>query len=243
MLMADASNLEKRISKNMEIEELERMLANAGTALFELKKLLTAGGTLPEFFDDVETKVTSPEVREVLRWKRENSKRLTKLAKLRQRGTPTGRISKPNPEFQELPAPKKVIPRFSGMKTWCKLNIGCYQAPKAAGFWRESAPFSEKDRYPAGQRLPFPVKLKLETFDLDAFLKQLSKIESKAQSAHYKGWSTNRWDGSRNGSSEFKYKGWRWPAGYRTYIERGVLPSKTFFKFIMGFDLEGLQAF
>jgi hypothetical protein len=240
--LKDLSALELRVSANLEIEELESLLLKSTTALFEIKKLLTAGGTLLQFFDGVEQVVTTKAAREVLHWKRKNGKQIVERAAQRRLGTPTGRISSSQPEFQELPAPKK-IPRFSGQKTWCKLNIGCYQEPKTAGFWRESAPFDPKERFPAGQRLPFPVRMKLETFDLDAFLTKLEKVEAKAHRNHFKGWSTNRWDGSQNGSCELKYKGWRWPVGYRTYIEGGLLPSKTFFKFIMGYELEGLPAF
>ena len=238
--LLDISALELRVAKNAEVEELEALLLKSATVIFELKRLVSSGVPLLAFFEGVDHLVSSPSAKEALRWKRENTKRLKDCDVQRQTGTVTGRISSFRPEMQEIPRKKR---KPSGMATYCKLNIGCAQQPKTAGFWRENEKIKEGDRYPVGSLLPFPVMLKLEAYHLDEFLTQLSKIERKARSKRFKGWSTNRWDGSSNGSSEFNYKGWRWPAGYRTYLEGGLLPSKTFFKFIMGYDLPGLQQF
>lgn len=127
---------------------------------------------------------------------------------------------------------------YAGQDTYDSLNGDCEAPEKTAGFWRE-----KPGVFGRGTQLPFPVALKLKLFDAQAFLVKLASVESKAASAPYKGWSTHRWDGSRNGSSDFKYKGWKWPSGYSTYIKQGVLPSASFFKFIMGYELEGLPPF
>jgi len=127
-----------------------------------------------------------------------------------------------------------VVEKYSGKDTYERLNSNCVVPEKTAGMWRE------KPRVTSKEQLPFPVALKLKTFDVDAFLKKLSSVENKAQCRHFKGWSTHRWDGSKNGSADYKYKGWVWPSGYRTYIEQGVLPSAAFFEFIMGHSLKGL---
>jgi hypothetical protein len=127
---------------------------------------------------------------------------------------------------------------YAGQDTYDSLNADCEAPEKTAGFWRE-----KPGVFGRGTQLPFPVALKLKSFDAQAFLVKLASVESKATSAPYKGWSTHRWDGSRNGSSDFKYKGWKWPSGYSTYIKQGVLPSASFFKFIMGYELEGLPPF
>jgi hypothetical protein len=295
------------------VEQLEGTLHDATTALFEIKKLLTKGGTLLEFFDDVEKLVTAEPVRAALHWRRDNTVRLKKKAKVQstllipEMGQPemlrpadqiyfqaterdvtrmpvlfkdgkrvmcsvikiegtklkgivvgTGQMvqlqnliigqnddfisiqqghlsSVPKGRLIEVyPAPKQ----YTGQRAWGRLNFGCQTQPKTAGFWRESIEKSTE----LGGSLPFPVRMKLETFEKEAFLKQLAIEERRATKRNMKGWSTNRWDGSKNGSAEFQYKGWRWPSGYKTYLEGGVLPSASFFKFIMGYELPGLPA-
>lgn len=291
----------------------EMLAYDATTALFEIKKLLTKGGTLLEFFDDVEKLVTAEPVRKGLHWRRTNVKRIQKRLKAQAMANaddpvPQGSLRKADQiyiqaterdvtrmpvlfkdgrrvicsiitiegtklkgivvgtgqmvqlqnlvigqnddfisiqqghlssvpkgvEIEVYPAPKQ----YTGQRAWSRLNIGCQTQSKTAGFWRQT--FEKSSPFLGANSLPFPVRMKLETFEKEAFLKQLTIEERKATKRPMKGWSTNRWDGSKNGSTEFQYKGWRWPCGYRTYIEGGVLPSAQFFKFIMGYDLAGL---
>jgi hypothetical protein len=66
------------------------------------------------------------------------------------------------------------------------------------------------------------------------FLEKLTKLESKAQKRHFKGWSNCRLCKKPNGSSEFTLKGWRWPEGYRHYIQdHNVRPSPEFKDFVL----------
>lgn len=101
------------------------------------------------------------------------------------------------------------------------------------GYWYSK---SHKD-------LPMPV----ETKDPDSkwishkyqFLKRLDKAEELAEVDSFKGSSSCRICGCRNGSKEFRlrYKSvtWKWPSGFRHYlIEHNVKPSKEFIKFIKG---------
>lgn len=231
--MADASALELRVQSAMQVEELEKLLLHSATALFEIKKLLTAGGSLLQFFDDVEQAVTTKAAREVLHWKRENGKRVAEPKK----AVTTGRVSRHNPEPYKLPRTSVTLPP-KGKAIYEVLNAHCFAGSKAAGFWREKPEPKGSDG-----NLPFPVKQNLTDFVLTAFLDRLDEIEAKAESKHFKGWSTHRWTGEKNGSSEFHYRGWKWPVGYRGYIADGVLPSRKFYKFIMGATLSGLPEF
>lgn len=109
--------------------------------------------------------------------------------------------------------------------------------PKTAGYWRQVVNYSADDT------LPFPVITTARGYVKSAFLNQLKIAERAATQRAYRGWSNNRWDGTANGSSEFNLNGWKWPSGYFTYLEAGVLPSREFYKFIMGKDLETLPSY
>lgn len=133
---------------------------------------------------------------------------------------------------------REKTPRtYAGQDTYDSLNEDCVAPEKTAGFWRQ------KPGVFGSGSLPFPVALKLKSFDLQLFLVMLAAVESKAKKNHCKGCSTHRWDGSKNGSVDFQYNGWKWPSGYATYIQQGVLPSAAFYKFVMGYELEGLPPF
>lgn len=65
------------------------------------------------------------------------------------------------------------------------------------------------------------------------FVALLDKVEARASERGYKGSAKCRICGQRNGSTEFTYKGWVWPAGFRHYIvEHGVKPSEGFIIFV-----------
>lgn len=136
-----------------------------------------------------------------------------------------------------MPALKIPKEKFTGKKAFKELNEKCYWEEKRVGYWRDGL---QKD----DTALPFPVRMKAEGYDREKFMKRLAKIEAKAKSLAYKGWSNHRWyKDTKNGSREFNYKGWFWPAGYSTYLEAGVLPSREFYNFIMGEDLETLPSY
>jgi hypothetical protein len=81
--------------------------------------------------------------------------------------------------------------------------------------------------------LPMPKAFKHPWKNKDIFLSMLEKVEARAQVTAYRGWSTCRLCGRHNGSQEFEYRGWRWPEGYRHYVqEHNVIPSPAFDRFI-----------
>lgn len=81
--------------------------------------------------------------------------------------------------------------------------------------------------------LPVPKAQTSPSADQEEVLERLSKLEAKAQTVFMKGWSTCRICGCANGSSEFSYRGWTWPSGFRHYIEaHNVQPSPEFKAFL-----------
>ncbi len=70
-----------------------------------------------------------------------------------------------------------------------------------------------------------------------AFLTCLEVIETgdDAYEVAYRGWSTCRICGKRNGSTEYVFDGWKWPSGFRHYVEaHNLRPSLAFIEFITG---------
>lgn len=109
---------------------------------------------------------------------------------------------------------------------------------KCVGYWRDTLMPKKNDT------LPFPVISTASGYNRDKFCRALDKIESEcAKLKAYKGWSNHRWTQSKNGSAEYSYRGWSWPSGYSVYIADGVLPSRAFYKFIMGKDLDTLPTY
>ncbi|AGS81904.2 hypothetical protein O152_gp020 [Pseudomonas phage PaBG] len=111
---------------------------------------------------------------------------------------------------------------------------------KRAGFWRQNVNFTRDDT------LPFPVVTTARGYDKVAkgkFLLRLAEVEHLALVNRYRGWSQHRWTGEANGSTEFFFRDWRWPAGYSTYLKAGVLPSREFYQFITGEDLASLPSY
>jgi hypothetical protein len=61
------------------------------------------------------------------------------------------------------------------------------------------------------------------------------KYPKEQQVCGYRGSSTCRICGIRNGYREFNIAGWQWPSGFRHYIEaHNVRPSLAFQEFIIG---------
>lgn len=68
----------------------------------------------------------------------------------------------------------------------------------------------------------------------EKFAKMLMNVQVRARKRHYKGWSTCRICGCKNGSAEFSYKNVIWPSGLMHYItDHNVRPSNGFIRFIM----------
>lgn len=102
------------------------------------------------------------------------------------------------------------------------------------GYWAQSA--KEKNTY-----YPWPVA---DTFHWNKkrkeFITKLTKLEYKAQSNMYKGWSTCRLCKRRNGSGDYTYKKWTWPDGLRHYVvKHKVLPSVAFIEFVLQSSKKG----
>jgi len=98
---------------------------------------------------------------------------------------------------------------------------------KKVGFWRSTQE----------PKLPRP---KIEFIsNRKEFEKALEILENyldnkSSFTGYYKGWSNCRICGERNGSDEFKYKGWIWPSGFYHYIEDHLIGAPTaFIKFII----------
>lgn len=101
--------------------------------------------------------------------------------------------------------------------------------PRLEGFWHsEGEPWFPK---PEAHTDEMPRK--------SLFLDMLSKAEAKSkedgQTQHYRGFSRCRICGIINGSTEHRTKGWKWPEGYRHYLDvHNVRPSLAFQMAIMG---------
>lgn len=94
--------------------------------------------------------------------------------------------------------------------------------PMREGFWRSEA---EPD-------LPEPV-VDMEWADRDRFIERLGQLEAQAKSVSFRGFSTCRICGCRNGSKTLKLGAWEWPSGYMHYVrEHGVRPSPSFEMFV-----------
>lgn len=104
------------------------------------------------------------------------------------------------------------------------------------GYWRSS--ISENL-----SGLPFPVKATAKGYSKTDFMSKLQELQKRATKRAQRGESPNRWTGSMNGGSEYKLEGWSWPSGYSTYIKGGLLPSRAFYKFVMGKDLPSLPTY
>lgn len=74
------------------------------------------------------------------------------------------------------------------------------------------------------------------------FLEALQATEElavqKGRVVRYRGFSTCRLCGVQNGSIEYLTGGWRWPQGYRHYVEvHNVRPSLAFVEAVLGTEL------
>lgn len=124
-----------------------------------------------------------------------------------------------------------------------QLNKGCKFPDFIEGYWRAHA--HERASYETDEQAnyPWPVPMFVEGFEPDAFLKKLKLLEKVADKKEYRGVSKHRLTDEMNGNAEFSFNGWRWPQGYKAYIEKGVPPSRAFYKFVMNEELEALPTY
>jgi hypothetical protein len=67
------------------------------------------------------------------------------------------------------------------------------------------------------------------------FLAALAEAEKIAEQVNYRGFSICRLCDKDNGSSEFVLHGWKWPSGFKHYVEvHHIRPSEEFLLFILG---------
>ena len=141
---------------------------------------------------------------------------------------------------RELASPTKSRGSYDpttmkGAKAFAEINGSSKLPPKVEGYWRQS--LKEKSD------LPFPIVYKPTGYNKTEFLAKLEKVQERANTQSYRGWSSNRWTGESNGSREFEYKGWKWPEGLITYLKAGVPPSQAFYKLITGKALDSLPTY
>lgn len=103
------------------------------------------------------------------------------------------------------------------------------------GYWRTSLDVKDE--------LPFPIPWAVKGFNKTEFLIALREVQESAKLERYRGLSLNRWTRKAAGSAEYTKDGWTWPYAYGWYVERGVPPSKEFFRFITGKTCESLPSY
>jgi hypothetical protein len=98
------------------------------------------------------------------------------------------------------------------------------EQPLYEGYWRRSVDESDELPWPN----PEP------TWDVRAaFLSRLDRVEGVAARVAYRGFSTCRLCGQRNGHEALRSARWEWPAGFRHYVaQHDVRPSSAFIDFI-----------
>lgn len=98
--------------------------------------------------------------------------------------------------------------------------------PNREGFWR-----SKQEPL-----LPLPVANEKAWKGKASFLEALSQLESRAEGmSKYKGYSRCRLCDTKNGSGEFRARGWVWPEGYAHYVKaHHVRPSLAFQEMVLG---------
>lgn len=147
----------------------------------------------------------------------------------------------------ETPEFKELMPKINLTKQWedhQRLNSDSRFPHRVEGYWRNSEvpptkaePGKSMEFYNESQTssYPWPVVINLPGFDVQDFINHLADVEDDlAKEKRYRGFSICRLTGVNRGCAEYEYEGWKWPGGYLEYIRLGVLPSRAFYKFIMG---------
>lgn len=144
------------------------------------------------------------------------------------------------------------ITRVEQLANFLEANIDSKFPKGVEGYWRRQKDVPSVENVIASKRLacepesnlPWPVAyFDIDGYDLLFFLSKLAMKEKTAQLNNYRGFSIHRLTGKVNGSGEYESEGWRWPTGYRNYIEMGVPPSREFHRFITGIYLIGLPSY
>lgn len=98
------------------------------------------------------------------------------------------------------------------------------------GFWCEKE--EENDLF---KEYPYPEENTIDPQEIANFLSKLEKIEKKAATFSYMGFSKCRCCGKINGTKTYYTDLFAWPEGYKHYIkEHGVQPTAAFVLHIRG---------
>jgi len=82
--------------------------------------------------------------------------------------------------------------------------------------------------------LPWPAE-HIRWSDRSRFLEALQDKEKISQRVAYRGYSKCRLCGCRNGFESLLLGEWKWPAGFRHYVEAHLVrPTDDFIRFILG---------
>jgi hypothetical protein len=122
--------------------------------------------------------------------------------------------------------------------------VGRYENARIEGYWRDKpeTPMSDRRSTPL-DLLPWPEAGATSWPGQAAFIAALASVERRGrgiETFRQMGFSTCRLCGMKNGTGEFydprpsAAHGWRWPEGYRHYVEdHNVQPSNAFLNYIM----------
>lgn len=132
-----------------------------------------------------------------------------------------------------LEGAKAYDPRTMKGKKWDNLiNAGSRFPALKEGYWRAHLRRTPSDS------MPFPVKASVSGYNKKEFVAALEAKQAPMKLRTFRGYSPHRWSGLNNHNGEYtdRTTGWNWPQGYITYVQQGVLPSRAFYKYIMGRD-------
>lgn len=159
---------------------------------------------------------------------------------------------------------KALVPK--GKRMFDLLNFGRGWREKTAGYWRNT--LMPEQSHGNIQFLPFPIVTTAKGYDRKRFCQMLKAVQfddapvfatrdaetgklfpshralyQSALKSNGKGprvrnlWTQERWPTVVN---DFNCAGWKWRSDYLNYLEAGVLPSRAFYEFITGEDLDTL---
>ena len=123
--------------------------------------------------------------------------------------------------------------KFVVFKELLELNFSWPDPLRQEGFW-----CTHNEKYYLFKTSPYPVQSQIsdsEKAELTEFLAKLTKVEQKASTFAYMGYSSCRLCGMQNGNKTFYTDLFAWPEGYQHYIQKhGVKPSAAFVLHIRG---------
>lgn len=140
---------------------------------------------------------------------------------------------------------------MSSYAEFLSLNANSHFPNNIEGYWRPAMMKPEdiemgREGQMKSWEYPWPVIFSPEGFNKVLFIEKLEAMERSENTSKtlYRGISPHRLlQNQMNGNAEFENGGWRWPQGYKSYIELGVPPSRAFYKFVTGIECESLPKY